>query len=775
MKGSRIFVSAVLVLGIFVGPLFGWTICVDPGHGGSDPGATGTYYTEKEANLDVALKVKWYLQRISSITQIGMTRESDVDVSLEERVNYANSNGFNRFMSIHHNAYNGTVQGTETYCYTSGSANSFAWRDSTHPELVKAFGYTDRGASTANYYVLRYTNMPAILGEVSFIDYNVNFNESWRFKYDWYGHVEREAHAYVRGLCKHLGLSIPSFVLHTQYPDSVYANTNFTVRDSFYVPSFQAPVDVVFEVKTVNGGNVIHQQRINNIGAGTWIRTWGQTSSILLPDSGRDYYVYFVTYVVPAGGNWNNRYDHISTRLLPTKVKSSGSPPPSDTSCYIVYVSYPTVVYAESNIVVVDSFYIAPNHAPADLIFEIKHRQSGNVLYSERVSNLGAGYWRKTFGLNPPITLPDSGYDYQVYFLSVLAPPGGGWSNRYAYASTYSNPTTVRTNPVQDTSYILCINYPVEVYAESNIVVIDSFYIAQSQSPADLVFEIRHWQSSNTLYTERVSNLGSGYGRKVFGVDPVITLPDSGYDYRVYFVSYLTPPGGGWNSRYVSVSTYSNPTTIRTNPVQDTSYIVYLSYPVEVYAESNTVVIDSFYISPAQAPADLIFEIKHRQSGNVLYHERLYNIGPGYWRKTFGLNPPITLPDSGYDYQVYFLSVLTPPGGGWSNRYTYASTYLNPTTVHSNPTALREESKVVFLFHKPIYVRDRVSFHYSAPGRKGLNIILYDIAGRVLLEIPLPNDRGRVDCYVDLPSGVYYYVLTAEGKHLLKERLIVVK
>lgn len=536
MRGSRIFISTIFVLGLFVAPLFAWTICIDPGHGGSDPGATGTYYTEKEANLDVALKVKWYLQKISSITRIGMTRESDVYVSLEERVNYANSNGFNRFMSIHHNAYNGTVQGTETYCYTSGSANSFAWRDSTHPELVRAFGYNNRGARTADYYVLRYTNMPAILGEASFIDYNGSFNESWRFNYDWYGHTEREAHAYVRGLCKHLGLSIPSFVLHTQYPDSVYSNTNFTVRDSFYVPSFQAPVDVIFEVKTVNGGNVIHQQRVNNISAGTWIKTWGQTSSILLPDSGRDYYVYFLTYVVPAGGNWNNRYDHISTRLLPTKVKSSGSPPPSDSS-YIVYLSYPTVVYAESNIVVVDSFYVAPNQAPADLIFEIKHRQSGNILYSERVSNIGAGYWRKTFGLNPPITLPDSGYDYQVYFLSVLAPSGGGWSNRYAYASTYSS----------------------------------------------------------------------------------------------------------------------------------------------------------------------------------------------------------------------------------------------PTTVHSNRTGLREDVEVVSMFHKPLYVRDKVSFYYSAPRRKGLSIILYDISGRALVDIPLSNDRGKVDYHLNLPPGVYYYILSAEGKQLLKERLIVIR
>ncbi len=117
--------------------ILSWTICLDPGHGGSDPGATGTYYDEKDANLDVANAARIYMVQVPTITNVGMTRESDVYVSLEDRVNYANSNNFDRFISIHHNAYNATVQGTETYCYTYGSANSFALRDSTHPELVK--------------------------------------------------------------------------------------------------------------------------------------------------------------------------------------------------------------------------------------------------------------------------------------------------------------------------------------------------------------------------------------------------------------------------------------------------------------------------------------------------------------------------------------------------------------------------------------------------------------------------------------------------------------
>ncbi|MEO0157147.1 MAG: N-acetylmuramoyl-L-alanine amidase [candidate division WOR-3 bacterium] len=191
-----------------------WTICIDPGHGGSDPGATGLYYMEKQANLDVAFWAKHYFERAGlpgDTVIVGMTRTTDVYVSLADRVYYANSQGFDRFVSIHHNAYNTQVQGTETYCYTYGSANSFAMRDSTHPWLLWAFGYPNRGAQTADFYVLRETVMPAILGEASFIDYRDGYDESYRFYAHWNRHDEREGFAYARGVSGHLRITPPVF------------------------------------------------------------------------------------------------------------------------------------------------------------------------------------------------------------------------------------------------------------------------------------------------------------------------------------------------------------------------------------------------------------------------------------------------------------------------------------------------------------------------------------------------------------------------------------
>src|SRR5690606_16864076 len=89
------------------------------------------------------------------------TRTSDVYVSLSGRTTYANSNSAARFMSIHNNAFSSTsANGIETFCYTSGSSNSFDIRNKVYEEATAMWPLTKRGAKTANFYVIRYTNMP---------------------------------------------------------------------------------------------------------------------------------------------------------------------------------------------------------------------------------------------------------------------------------------------------------------------------------------------------------------------------------------------------------------------------------------------------------------------------------------------------------------------------------------------------------------------------------------------------------------------------------------
>jgi N-acetylmuramoyl-L-alanine amidase len=162
---------------LFYSPLSAQTkICIDPGHGGSDPGAQSNGLAEADITLDIALKFQQWLEADSADSSGGgnwsvyMTRTTDTYVSLSSRTSYANSIGVARFVSIHVNSFSSSsANGTETYCYTSGSSNSFAMRDKIQEEMINAWGLTNRGSKTANFYVLRYTNMPATLSETGFI------------------------------------------------------------------------------------------------------------------------------------------------------------------------------------------------------------------------------------------------------------------------------------------------------------------------------------------------------------------------------------------------------------------------------------------------------------------------------------------------------------------------------------------------------------------------------------------------------------------------------
>lgn len=155
----------------------GVKITIDPGHGGNDPGALGNGLREADINLDVALRLQALLQADTADPSGGgawdvlMTRTTDSTLSLAGRTNAANAFGAASFLSIHMNAFSSsTANGSETFCHTTTvNGTSGAMRNRIHPELIAAWNRTDRGVKTANFYVLRNTNMPAVLVEGAFI------------------------------------------------------------------------------------------------------------------------------------------------------------------------------------------------------------------------------------------------------------------------------------------------------------------------------------------------------------------------------------------------------------------------------------------------------------------------------------------------------------------------------------------------------------------------------------------------------------------------------
>ena len=103
-----------------------FTVVIDAGHGGHDPGAIGKTSREKNINLSVALKLGKLIRTNCTDTKVIYTRERDVFVPLAKRAEIANNAKADLFISIHTNSLGGNqkVKGASTW--TLGLAKSDA-------------------------------------------------------------------------------------------------------------------------------------------------------------------------------------------------------------------------------------------------------------------------------------------------------------------------------------------------------------------------------------------------------------------------------------------------------------------------------------------------------------------------------------------------------------------------------------------------------------------------------------------------------------------------
>jgi len=134
---------------------------------------------EKSVTMRVSRELKRLLEAEGA--SVVLTRTSDTEVSpkgarataveeLEARCDIANRANADIFLSIHADAFtNREVKGTTAYYYTKGSKQSKLLADSVRTALIDAIGTVDRGTQTSNFYVVKHTDMPAILVEISFI------------------------------------------------------------------------------------------------------------------------------------------------------------------------------------------------------------------------------------------------------------------------------------------------------------------------------------------------------------------------------------------------------------------------------------------------------------------------------------------------------------------------------------------------------------------------------------------------------------------------------
>ncbi|MGO5372197.1 N-acetylmuramoyl-L-alanine amidase [Holdemanella porci] len=207
----------------------GVTICLDPGHGGNDSGAVGVYNVyEKNLTLKIAQYCKQELEKYDC--NVVMTRTGDTNPSLEDRANYAKSQGAQYLISIHLNSASGYAVGAEVYYPNTNwrpdiSQNGKNVAQAIQNQLV-SLGIRDRGikfrtidtneypdpyryddGSVADYYGIirnaKYNGLTGLIIEHCFInsvsDYNNYLNSDAK--------LQKLGVADANGIVSALGLS----------------------------------------------------------------------------------------------------------------------------------------------------------------------------------------------------------------------------------------------------------------------------------------------------------------------------------------------------------------------------------------------------------------------------------------------------------------------------------------------------------------------------------------------------------------------------------------
>ena len=194
-----------------------YTLVIDAGHGGKDPGAVGKFSYEKDLNLKLALAVGELINEEYPDVKVIYTRSTDVFIPLQERADIANKNGADLFLSLHANAseakdakgvetfilgtekveknldvamrenavmkleadYKTTYQGfdpnsIDSYIMFELMQNSFMdqslqFAEQIQKRFVGHLNRSDRGVQQASFWVLLKTACPSVLFEMGFI------------------------------------------------------------------------------------------------------------------------------------------------------------------------------------------------------------------------------------------------------------------------------------------------------------------------------------------------------------------------------------------------------------------------------------------------------------------------------------------------------------------------------------------------------------------------------------------------------------------------------
>ncbi len=171
------------------------------GHGGRDSGAVG-YIVEKDVNLQIALACKEYLEENG--IDVKISRTSDIDKELTQRINECNTYNPDLAIDIHNNAGGG--DGFEVYHAINGGTGKVLAQNIE--EEIKAIGQNSRGLKTkkgnnGDYFgFIRCIKCPSIITETVFVDNQADASQADEL------HEQRAfGQAIAKGILKTLGIS----------------------------------------------------------------------------------------------------------------------------------------------------------------------------------------------------------------------------------------------------------------------------------------------------------------------------------------------------------------------------------------------------------------------------------------------------------------------------------------------------------------------------------------------------------------------------------------
>ncbi len=199
---SDLAIAAVLVLSLvlvaFPANAAGESVCIDPGHGGSDTGTSGGGILEKDLNLDVALELGTILS--TNGYDVFYTRTDDISLGNSGRAKYCNSVGASILVSVHHNGASNPDTDYSTALYQKRIDRDLA--RAVTGSVSAALGIPNKGITQFASGVLVKSDMPATISEGYFL---TNPEEQSRLKDSSRDYRYEEALAIYQGIVAYLG------------------------------------------------------------------------------------------------------------------------------------------------------------------------------------------------------------------------------------------------------------------------------------------------------------------------------------------------------------------------------------------------------------------------------------------------------------------------------------------------------------------------------------------------------------------------------------------